>query len=348
MPTVKEFFKARDITGTSPANKIVDESHVTANTSYKIIRPKWGAFFLESLTVYSVDSVNNTRVALVKNTDYICTDILVNETYEYGKEINQSILITKALYSTYFDISYQFLGGDTIINVPVLDSTFKEIMYSQKWQWDSILFKPKYFVPGDHLHDSKDVYGMEYFALELERIKDSVVVGRDFAREDIIARLNALDILLLNYFLIDDVKNLFVLNIDVCTYLTNELREKIIHEELKYILASAHFTKARNYFNDLKNTKLNLTKEIEDKEYVLKIDAQVVANNGQTKFIVCTLGRDTFTTMTVVVNGNKASGTIYVPIHNAQEDSIAAHVRMYESDGGDLEAVSQTIFLPWG
>jgi hypothetical protein len=189
--TIPKIYFDLDLIGTSSANRVTYERAVLPTGVIRLIIPKYGAYYAETLQVYSVNS-SNVRTLLTRNTDYACVELLSKMTADVGKEIFFVILVTNTALGATFDYSYNALGGEDAVNAEAVVAAFAEINLNlQPVTWTYFIGKPIEFAPGAHLHDSLDLYGMEYISNALLRIKDAVVVGDTALHGDIVNRADS-------------------------------------------------------------------------------------------------------------------------------------------------------------
>jgi len=171
-----------DTTGTNLDNFINGEIHTLSDKPVRAVAPSYGAFFTDSLKVYD----NQNHHLLIRNTHYVCTEMLQTPTEKYGKEICYLILIIDPTISPEIVIQYQVLGGlytrssDAILNI------YETIMQDNRpINWLDVLNKPLGYIPTQHFHDSRDIYGFEYLVTALERIRNAIITSDVPAYESI-------------------------------------------------------------------------------------------------------------------------------------------------------------------
>lgn len=163
-----------DITGLNPDNFVNGEIHTLNNKPVRAIAPIYGAFFTESLKVFD----NRTQQLLVRGTQYICTELLQTATETYGKEICYLILIIDPGVSPDVVIQYQVLGGLYTNSGDAIIKIYEAITKDERpVSWINVLDKPIGFPPTQHLHDGRDIYGLEYVVTALERIRSAIIIS---------------------------------------------------------------------------------------------------------------------------------------------------------------------------
>jgi hypothetical protein len=192
MATAPAFYLPLDKTGISSANLIVDESHTTTpSIGTRLIIPKYGAFYSESLRVYSVDPNTQVKTILFDQTHYLATEMLRKVTMHVGKSICTVILILPSVSGNLFHIDYQALGGKDQVNSELLNSAVQSVRTNQaQVNWSDIQNKPIAFSPAPHLHDALDLYGLEYITDSLNEIKYAVDTGDEVVHRGLITYLS--------------------------------------------------------------------------------------------------------------------------------------------------------------
>ena len=174
MATTPLYVFALDKTGTNAENLVSGEIHSPPPRQIRPVAPKYGPYFTESLKLYD----NATNRLLVRDTDYLCVELLQDAAAMYGKEICSLILIINATVSNNIRVSYQVLGGLYSNNTQALVDFMNSLaLDSRPVAWPDVINKPDLFIPADHLHDIDDVYGFEYVTSMLERIRQAILLG---------------------------------------------------------------------------------------------------------------------------------------------------------------------------
>lgn len=173
MTTLTAFLPV-DNTGVAPSNLITQEYHQISGGSKSIIRPNFGAFFKESLILYSVSGTGTLGV-LNHGTDYTFSNLDVNATAHTGKEIYDVVLILNTELTSIFSITYQALGGDNNLNLAAIYALAQQAGLGVSTPYSQLTDVPTVFPPAAHVHDISDVYGMEYVVSFLTGIKNAIV-----------------------------------------------------------------------------------------------------------------------------------------------------------------------------
>ena len=176
MATIPNFYLEFDTTGAASSNLILNEAHTTNRAdSVRLIMPRFGAFYSDTLIVYKVDEITQEKTLLQKGVHYVASEMLHKTTARVGKSICTVILIRSSVNGKGFQITYQALGGHDQVNRDLLLDTLNELLTGDSAiEWDDIPNKPKEFSPAAHLHDALDLYGLEYVTSSLDGVKYAI------------------------------------------------------------------------------------------------------------------------------------------------------------------------------
>lgn len=193
MATLPNFYLEFDSSGVNSANLVSNEPHIlTSNRDTKLIIPKYGAFYSESLRVYSINPDTQALTELSAGTHYLATEMLHKVTKLVGKSVCTVILILPTVAGNQFEIRYQALGGHDQVNRDILLSNMNALAINQgSVNWEDIANKPKEFPPAPHLQDALDLYGLEYVTDQLDQIKYAINTGDDAIHDSIIVHLES-------------------------------------------------------------------------------------------------------------------------------------------------------------
>lgn len=191
MATLPNFYLEFDKTGNAASNSIVDEVHnLPSNRPTRIILPRYGAFYSESLKVYSVDEITQVKTLLTKDVHYVATEMLHKVTKAVGKSVCTVVLILPATNAVAFEVRYQALGGYEQFNRDIILSNLNELLAERSnVNWSDIKNKPKEFSPAPHLQDALDLYGLEYVTDQLDQITNAIEVTDKAIHDSIIEYL---------------------------------------------------------------------------------------------------------------------------------------------------------------
>lgn len=176
MATIPNFYLEFDTTGAASSNLILNEAHTTNRAdSVRLIMPRFGAFYSDTLIVYKVDEITQEKTLLQKGVHYVASEMLHKTTARVGKSICTVILIRSSVNGKGFQITYQALGGHDQVNRDLLLDTLNELLAGDSTiEWDDVPNKPKEFTPAPHLHDALDLYGLEYITGSLDGVKYAI------------------------------------------------------------------------------------------------------------------------------------------------------------------------------
>jgi hypothetical protein len=153
-----------DKTGKNINNLIREEEHILQDGFY-IIKPRHGHYYTDSFTVSYLNEYN--KLLPLPKSYYSYTNFNSKLSSLVGMEICNTIHIDVKCSYKMFKISYQAYGGESNIgaindslNTPI-DNTIR---------YNNILNKPIGVKPTNHLHDCKDLYGMEHLNDSISRI----------------------------------------------------------------------------------------------------------------------------------------------------------------------------------
>lgn len=177
-----------DLTGTNINNKVIDEPHLLANRIYRSIAPTYGPYYTESLVV--VDGSTNTT--LVRDTHYKCLDVAGIPTAQSGKEICTIIVVIDQSINSNILITYQALGGQYERTHEAIKLLVDNLLTDNRpVSWPNILNRDTEFTPSHHLHRVGDAIGFEYVTVELERLKNAILLGDEIAHMEILGYVDA-------------------------------------------------------------------------------------------------------------------------------------------------------------
>lgn len=177
-----------DLTGVNINNKVLNEPHVLANRVYRSIAPTYGPYYTESLVV--VDG--STNATLVRDTHYKCLDVVGIPTAQSGKEICTIIVVIDQSINSNTLITYQALGGQYERTHEAIKLLVDNLLTDNRpVSWPNILNRDTEFTPSHHLHRVGDAIGFEYVTVELERLKNAILLGDEIAHMEILGYVDA-------------------------------------------------------------------------------------------------------------------------------------------------------------
>lgn len=177
-----------DLTGINYNNLVQDEVHTLVNLPNRALIPTYAPYFTESLIVR--DHISNAL--LVKGTHYQCLQLVEEATIKTGKEVCEIILITDSNVSNEVRISYQTIGGlYQRTSSAILAMYNAAINDNRPVDWSNVLGKPGLYPPSLHMHLYRDIIGFEPMIVEMERLRNALVLSDVPAFEALIDWFNS-------------------------------------------------------------------------------------------------------------------------------------------------------------
>lgn len=163
-----------DRTGQAATNLVADELHQLNNANYRVLVPRYGAFFTESLSLREAA----TGKPLVNGVDYYPAMLYKTPTMDTGKEIHQIVVITNPNVSANVYFNAQMLGGEYSYSWDAIVQLIESLKLDQRSVlFENIIGKPDNYPPTPHLHDIGDVFGFEFQVAGMERIRQAIMLG---------------------------------------------------------------------------------------------------------------------------------------------------------------------------
>lgn len=176
--TTPQVFLPIDVTGSDPANFISSEYHQAPGDGQAIIRPDFGSFFSTGFQLYGVSGANNLTL-MRHGVDYVFGHLNESASIASGKAVYQVVLVKNTQFFTTFSLNYHAFGGQVDgINYARLYNSYLQARSGKLTPYANLTGVPSLFPPEHHLHDVKDVFGMEFIDNFLESIKDAVTKNR--------------------------------------------------------------------------------------------------------------------------------------------------------------------------
>lgn len=182
--TLPTLYLELDTTGAKAANKRENEPHNVASRSTRVIKPNFSPFYTASVQIWSVvnPGASQVRTLLTHGVDYSFVELFERVTQIAGKEVCGAILIHRAALPDDFEITYQALGGFQNIDYRAMAIAVASLNDNgETVDWDDILDKPTGFPPAPHLHDSADLYGLEFMAASVRDLIYATATGTDYS-----------------------------------------------------------------------------------------------------------------------------------------------------------------------
>lgn len=178
---------ALDLSGTNIANLVEDEPHTLPAKKIRTAATIYGPYYTESLVV--VDAADE-RV-LIRDTDYVCLDLVPFPTVQTNKEICSNVVIINEAVSSQIRLTYQALGG-------AYERTYETTRYlldaltkdDRPAMWPNIINRPLSFDPLAHLQNLSDMIGLEYLIAALENLRTAILLGDDVGHDELLTYID--------------------------------------------------------------------------------------------------------------------------------------------------------------
>lgn len=180
-----------DYTGANSSYKAVDETYdFGANTTRRVIMPRRGAFFSNSVQLVEV----STGRPLVKGADFEFAEIEIDATKASGKEVCCYIIVSNNEVANPIRLAeYQFVGGYFSLMPELLaDVTALLSDESNPVPYKDIVGKPiEGLTPEFHEHGEDNTFNWQYVVSNLERLRYALTVKHDSMHELLMSRISA-------------------------------------------------------------------------------------------------------------------------------------------------------------
>jgi hypothetical protein len=170
-----------DYKANNPENFIENELHVVDTTTDSFIRPLYGRFYKESVTVSYVEADGNV-IPLVKDIDFDYCDIDRASCLKSGMAVFETILVhAKPNITNKFYISYRAVGGQKDANKSLAQkNSLNTALGSNKpVYYVDVIAKPQTVLPIQHKHDAKDYSGFEYINAAISEIGTLFAISKN-------------------------------------------------------------------------------------------------------------------------------------------------------------------------
>lgn len=162
-----------DLLGTSPNNLVQNEEHQFLHVDEKLIVPKYGTFYENSIEVrdYSTNSL------LIPRVDYAVAQLDPLATSKSGLAAYSLIILINPIY-TRFRISYQAVGGEHSLSSTAIQELLDALENDNRpITWGMLVGVPSEFPAAPHNQHLDTITGWENIVLGLERIHDAIIYG---------------------------------------------------------------------------------------------------------------------------------------------------------------------------
>lgn len=176
-----------DLTGESVNNLIEGEEHSPAAGTTRMIIPRFGAFFAESMVL--VNALDQTPL---DPASYKFADVWKVATEQSSKTV-VTVVILYATAPASVALTYQAFGGPQSRNAEVLVAWLNEKMSvpGATIEFDDLKDFPGKVDPSHHLHLASHLYGMEFITDALARLTISINTGSADSKEHTRAAINS-------------------------------------------------------------------------------------------------------------------------------------------------------------
>lgn len=172
-----------DLTGVNYNNLVQDELHILVSLPNRAVIPMYAPYFTESVVVRD----NITNALLTKGIHYQCLQLVEEATIKTGKEVCEVILITDSNVSNEVRITYQTIGGLYQRTSDAILAMYNTVINDNRpVDWSNVLNKPYQYPPSLHMHLFQDVIGFEPLIVEMERVRNAIILSDVPAFEAII------------------------------------------------------------------------------------------------------------------------------------------------------------------
>jgi hypothetical protein len=109
---------------------------------------------------------------------YLFPDKIKSLTIKSGKEVCEVILITDPAVSNHVRITYQTIGGLYQRTSDAILAMYNTVINDNRpVDWSNVLNKPYNYPPSLHRHLFKDLVGFEPLIVELERLRNAIILS---------------------------------------------------------------------------------------------------------------------------------------------------------------------------
>jgi hypothetical protein len=171
-----------DLTGKNPTNLVLREPHTIGSVTNRAFVTNSGPFYTKDVVVREATSGK----VLVPYTQYLILQPYQEASVKTGLDVAAIIYITDASVDTEILVDYQCVGGEFSWSVYALKAMLEAAeLDSRPVHWGDIVGKPTEFRPSPHLHDLGDSYGWEYITVQLEGIRNAILIGDAASHDEI-------------------------------------------------------------------------------------------------------------------------------------------------------------------
>lgn len=163
-----------DLTGVSPVNQVLNEVHAFSVAEDRIFVLQAGPFYSEGLEIRALPS----NALLQPGTQYKLLWLNKDAVMASGKEVCAVVYVTDPTIGE-VTVSYQAVGGDYTTTIDAIQQVLDALSLpdANEVTWGQIVGTPAQFDPVDHLHHSRDIFGMEELTAQLEALRAAITAG---------------------------------------------------------------------------------------------------------------------------------------------------------------------------
>jgi hypothetical protein len=180
-----------DQTGQDPNNLVQNELHTLTQNPIRVIVPKYGPYYGDSLIVKDVD---NNRI-LTLGTDYKKAAFVSEASAVTGHEIYELVIITNPSVSNNVRLNaYRVVGGSyqNVYNENIVSLYNVLLNDARSVDWSNVINKQSQYTPSFHQHLINDVVGFGALVASMERVREAVLLGDSSTLQNIINDIDSL------------------------------------------------------------------------------------------------------------------------------------------------------------
>ncbi len=178
-----------DLTGTSVANRVVNETVTTRTNVIRIFTPQNAPYFRKSMEIVDIDTGLTLTAAQWK--PYYLVAAATSLTAP-GDDVYAVVAITDQGVSNNLKITYQTVGGDFVAGFDNIVSMIKPLIADDRpVTWPNVLNRETGFNPNQHLHAITQARGFEYLAVFIETLKQAILLGDLQEKDAVLAYIDA-------------------------------------------------------------------------------------------------------------------------------------------------------------
>lgn len=153
---------------------IPNERHslsANSNASFALIVPKNGPFFRRGLILKHI----STDKTLTEGVDFALGHKFTRATVETARPVYGSILILNRELTGAFDVTYQTLGGEFVIDTQAaLEALLNTQLDPRTTTWESVIDVPPLFPPYNHYFSADELVGADALRQAILQIGDTI------------------------------------------------------------------------------------------------------------------------------------------------------------------------------